>query len=110
MHEVAEGKLAGRHIEHSGRSPVEGLLHKLLQLRHSNDGKKESASKDGNDSTTSSADRRNAHLQASTSGHIPADKASYELKEVVGRGSTSQVGDPQLLHGPHRACQMWLPT
>lgn len=98
MHEIAKERLAGKGIEPSGRSPVEGLLHKLLQLRHSHDGKRDSSGRDGSVTSASTAsvsdDRRNAHQQASTSGHIPANKASYDLQEVVGRGSTSKVGHP----------------
>ena len=78
-------------VEPSGRSPVEGLLHKLAQLRHSHDVKKESPKDGSNSRSSASSDRRNANATASTSGCIPTGKAGYEILEMVGRGSTSKA-------------------
>ena len=87
----SEHRQAEKALEHSGRSPVEGLLHKLAQLRHSHDGKRDAPADGSNSSTSSSSERRNAHATASTSGRIPSEKAEFELLEMVGRGSTSKA-------------------
>ena len=79
----------------SHRFPLDGLLHKLAVLRHSSIVRSSAERDDGSGAAArpdTVSERSKAHGLATTSDRFPEQSTAYELKEPIGRGSTSKVG------------------